>query len=518
MLFNSIPFLAFFLPLSLFLFFFLGRRNGQAGKTALALMSFAFYAYWDYRFLPLLCASICVNFLLGGAISARAASAHTTAARHVLVGGLVFNLTLLAFFKYANLFVSTGNSLGAHWLMPHIILPIGISFFTFTQIAFLVDAYQGKAREARFWDYALFVSYFPHQIAGPILHHKEMMSQFRSMQRTVWSSTAFTVGLSILAFGLVKKILLADTLADLATPVFSSAEGGGHLQFFEAWMGALAYALQLYFDFSSYCDMAIGISLMFGIRLPINFNSPYKSLSMIDFWQRWHMTLSRFLRDYLYIPLGGNRRGPARRYVNLLATMGLGGLWHGAAWTFLVWGLLHGVYLVINHLWRERVAFAPQGRLARPAWSLACWALTFLAVLLAWVFFRAQSFAGALRMLDAMIGLNGVALPPALGALTHLPGVYGDAGWLGTLNGLLPCAFILLMLLVCLGTPNAQQIFAQYQPVLPDARIEPLAGTLPVGALAGWRPTLRWAVPLAAVTGIALSRLGGASEFLYFNF
>lgn len=516
MLFNSLPFLLMFLPVSVMLYFYLGKTSGALAKATLALLSFVFYAYWDYRYLPLLLGSICLNFYLGSHIAATQARAKASARRYV-IAGISINLALLAFFKYANLLTTTAHSLlDLPLLAPQIVLPIGISFFTFTQIAYLVDAYQGKARESRFWDYALFVSYFPHQIAGPILHHKEMMSQFRLVdQRTRWSTDLLAAGLSILACGLIKKVLLADSLADIATPVFNAAEAGHAITFAESWAGVTAYALQLYFDFSAYCDMAIGISLMFGIRLPANFNSPYKSTSIIEFWQRWHITLSRFLRDYLYIPLGGNRHGAFRRYRNLMITMALGGLWHGASWTFLVWGMLHGSYLVINHLWRARVGARVNG----PVWRGISWALTFVAVLAAWVFFRANTFHGALTMLSSMVGQHGVALPESaarLGAL--LPQLSFNGNWLGSVQGPQALTVILSGLLICLCLPNTQQLFASQQPVLADhgAPHVPARSSLERALL--WRPSLLWAMPLALATGLAFSRLGNDSQFLYFNF
>jgi D-alanyl-lipoteichoic acid acyltransferase DltB (MBOAT superfamily) len=519
MLFNSLPFLLVFLPLSLLLYFLLGQRSGVLAKTALALLSFVFYAYWDYHYLPLLFGSICLNFYLGGYIAANQANAKATARRFTIIG-ISINLVLLAFFKYANLLTATAHSLlDLPLLAPHIVLPIGISFFTFTQIAYLVDAYQGKTQESRFWDYALFVSYFPHQIAGPILHHKEMMSQFRLVDRQArWSTELLTVGLSILACGLIKKVLLADSFADIATPVFNAAENGLHITFFEAWAGVTAYALQLYFDFSAYCDMAIGVSLMFGIRLPANFNSPYKSTSIIEFWQRWHITLSRFLRDYLYIPLGGNRNGAFSRYRNLMITMALGGLWHGASWTFLVWGVLHGTYLIINHLWRAQVKVRSTGLL----WRSTSWALTFAAVLLAWVFFRAPTFHGALAMLSSMIGQHGVVLPESAQKLAAvLPMLSFGGHWLGSVQGGGALAMIAFGVLICVGLPNTQQLFASHQPVLPEhgaaaASVAPAVNGLERALL--WRPTLLWCLPLALATGLAISRLGNDSQFLYFNF
>lgn len=265
----------------------------------------------------------------------------------------------------------------------NIILPIGISFYTFTQIAFLVDTYQEKVNEYRFIHYLLFVTYFPHLIAGPVLHHKEMMPQFADSRIYKFSTTDFAVGLTIFCIGLAKKVLIADNLAPYANPLFSGADAPS---LFIAWGGVLAYTFQLYFDFSAYSDMAIGLSRLFGVKLPLNFNSPYKATNISEFWGRWHMTLSRFLMDYLYIPLGGNRTGIIRRYRNLITVMLLGGLWHGAGWNFVIWGGLHGVYLIIHHGWgklSELLNFPVNLVL----WRLTATSITFLSVCFAWVFF-----------------------------------------------------------------------------------------------------------------------------------
>jgi D-alanyl-lipoteichoic acid acyltransferase DltB (MBOAT superfamily) len=331
MLFNSGIFLFAFFPI-VFLVFFSLDGLGWRGLASvwLLLASLVFYGWDDPAFLvPLILGSITFNFLCGRAISAT----HRPA---ILALGIIGDLGLLIYFKYANFLAENLAFLGAPPL--HIALPIGISFFTFTQIAFLVDCYRDRANEYNPLHYGLFVSFFPHLVAGPILHHKEMMPQF------AWAATyrinmgCVVTGLCWFAAGLFKKVVLADGVESYASAIFSAVDKGQMPDFGQAWLAALAYSLQLYFDFSGYSDMAIGLALMFGIVFPVNFNSPYKAASLIDFWRRWHMTLSRFLRDYLYIPLGGNRSGERRRYLNLFLTMLIGGLWHGAAWTFVAWG------------------------------------------------------------------------------------------------------------------------------------------------------------------------------------
>ncbi|MGZ3254503.1 MAG: MBOAT family O-acyltransferase, partial [Burkholderiaceae bacterium] len=406
MLFNSYSFIFLFLPVVFIGMFALGRTSHRLAALWLGLASLAFYAVWDVRFVFLLLASIGFNYGAGYWIGQRRAAGATKQASYALVAAITCNLVLLGYFKYAHFFITSANQIfGSHFLSPELILPLGISFFTFTQIAFLVDVHRGITREYNPETYLLFVTYFPHLIAGPVLHHKQMMPQFANPSTYRINPEHVAVGLTIFVLGLAKKVLVADNLAEHATPIFNAVRDGQILTMLETWTGALAYTMQIYFDFSGYSDMAVGLSLLFNIRLPMNFDSPYKATSIIDFWRRWHMTLSRFLRDYLYVPLGGNRKGPARRYVNLMATMLLGGLWHGAGWTFIIWGGLHGFYLMINHAWREmmsRLGWRMEGRLI----NLLFGAITFIAVVVAWVFFRADTFTTAYTMLGSMFGAH----------------------------------------------------------------------------------------------------------------
>ncbi len=439
MLFNSYSFIFFYLPVVLIGFFWLARYSHAFAAGWLALASLFFYGYWNPAYIGLLLGSIVCNYAFGMWIAksrtedggSRIENPETRTERRgatnqkigvskkqLLIVAVSANLLLLGYYKYANFFLSNVDLLaGTHWNFVDILLPLGISFFTFTQIAYLVDTYQGKVREYNFVHYVLFVTYFPHLIAGPILHHKEMMPQFahKSSYKLNWEHVAN--GLMLFTLGLCKKTLGADALAPYANGVFNGVQNGILPTAYEAWAGALAYTLQLYFDFSGYTDMALGIALLFNIKLPVNFDSPYKATSIIDFWRRWHMTLSRFLRDYLYIPLGGNRKGPMRRYINLMATMLLGGLWHGAGWTFVVWGALHGVYLTLNHLWRETVS--ERFLQGVPGWlgALTGGMLTFIAVVAAWVVFRSSDILHAKIMLDAMFGIN--ARPISLDAVLH---------------------------------------------------------------------------------------------------
>ena len=418
MLFNSYAFIFVFLPAVLLGFFQLARLHPRYAAAWLALASLAFYGYWNPAYIGLLLGSIICNFAFGTWL-ARSFGRRGT---HLLVVAIAANLVLLGYYKYANFFLSSIDTLsGANWSLGQIILPLGISFFTFTQIAFLVDTWQGKVKEFNFVHYVLFVTYFPHLIAGPVLHHREMMPQFAHSEtyRLDWGNIAN--GMMLFTLGLCKKTLLADAIAPYATAIFDGVQHGSSIGVlptaYEAWAGALAYTLQIYFDFSGYTDMALGIALMFGVRLPINFDSPYKATSIIEFWRRWHMTLSRFLRDYLYIPLGGNRHGKLRRYLNLMITMVLGGLWHGAGWTFVLWGTLHGIYLTINHLWRDLIADKYLKRVPRWFSMPLGGMLTFIAIVTSWVLFRATDLAQAVTMLKAMYGLE--ARPIAFDDVLH---------------------------------------------------------------------------------------------------
>ncbi|MDD2720665.1 MAG: MBOAT family protein [Gallionella sp.] len=502
MLFNSYGFIFLYLPVVLLGFFQLARLNHTYAAAWLALASLFFYGYWNPAYIGLLLASIACNFAFGSWIARAAGKAGREKgeggrAKHLLTFAVVANLALLGYYKYANFFVSNLDALlGTDWNLVNIILPLGISFFTFTQIAFLVDTYQGKVREFNFVHYVLFVTYFPHLIAGPILHHKEMMPQFAKPATYRFNYENLSVGLTIFFIGLFKKVVLADNLAYYVPMVFDAPAAGVHLTFVEAWGGALCYTLQLYFDFSGYSDMAIGLSRMFGIVLPLNFHSPYKSVNIIEFWRRWHMTLSRFLRDYLYIPLGGNRKSKLRRYLNLTTTMLLGGLWHGAGWTFVIWGGLHGAFLVVNHAWhavRKSLGQDPKAPLSRPA-HLASVLVTFLAVTLAWVFFRAPDLHAATDIAKTMLGFEGVAI--------HSDHAISTRGMMNWLFAALAIAWL---------APNTHTIMQSFRPAL-DAP-EPTEKTRFI-----WRPSGKLAWLLGGIAGYTLIFLSGTTEFIYHQF
>jgi len=509
MLFNSFLFIFIYLPITLLGFFALAKRSHALAAAWLAVMSLIFYGWWDYHYIPLLLGSIVFNFWAGNRIGA---APRGRPRKGWLTFAIAADLGLLGYFKYADFFLASVNaSLGYDLPLLHIVLPIGISFFTFTQIAFLVDTYRGEVREYNFVHYLLFVTYFPHLIAGPVLHHKEMMPQFANPLIYRFSSRSFAIGLTFFVMGLAKKVLVADNLAPHASVVFDQTPDPSLLV---AWGGALAYTFQLYFDFSGYSDMAIGLSFMVGVQLPLNFNSPYKARDISDFWRRWHMTLSRFLRDYLYIPLGGNRRGPVRRYVNLFVTMLLGGLWHGAGWNYVIWGALHGLYLCIHHAWRSGLERIGGGR----NWRLPAFValpITFLSVVLAWVFFRAVDLPTALNILAGMGGMQGVALPSAIGdALGGVRSTLEAAGVTFYLGGgerfVKTWGWVLAAAALAFLLPNTQEIVRKYASWRESRD--------PAGLRLTWIPTRGWAVVLSALALLSLLSLTRPSEFLYFQF
>jgi D-alanyl-lipoteichoic acid acyltransferase DltB (MBOAT superfamily) len=521
MLFNSYIFIFAFLPATFLIYAALKRTRFAAAPLAwLAATSLFFYGFFVPRYVVLLLISVLVNYSLGQCI--KSYKDGSGARRAVLTFGIIFNLGLLGYFKYFNFILDNLAYLGLERNWPQIVLPIAISFFTFQQIAYLADTYANKTDDSNFLNYCVFVFFFPQLIAGPIVHHSEMMPQFaREAHRSVRISN-ISVGLTIFFAGLFKKVVIADGIAVYASPVFAAADGGAGVTTFEAWGAALAYTFQLYYDFSGYSDMAIGLARLFGIRLPLNFFSPYKATSIIEFWRRWHMTLSRFLRDYLYIPLGGGRRGEPRRFVNLMLTMVIGGLWHGAGWNFLIWGGLHGIYLVINHGWRRCFPAARLIGWLRRCYTVLALLLTFFAVVVGWVFFRATTIDGAFIMVAAMFGVGGVTLPADT---ENLLGSYADiltaAGIVFTGENVIALRqwatavpALALLLIFTWSAPNTQQLMRRYRPTVDQIYWD----TRAAGAGLIWRPKLGWAIVTAimAVTGIAY--LSRATEFLYFQF
>ncbi|MDF5714784.1 MAG: MBOAT family protein [Rhizonema sp. NSF051] len=468
----------------------------------------------------LLLLSIAVNWLIGEVlVRLRAkqpdAQSMTSAIRAVLFLGIAFNLGLIGYFKYINFFIDTVNSLGATLgKINGLVLPLGISFYTFEQISYLVGVVIGKGQSYGLPRFLLFVTFFPHLIAGPILSAGELIPQFRSLNYR-FNARSLALGFTVFTIGLFKKTVLADSVAGYATPIFEAADHGQVISFFLSWQAAIAYTLQIYFDFSGYSDMAIGLARLFNIKLPINFFSPYKAISISDFWRRWHISLSRFLRNYLYIPLGGSRQGQIRCYLNLLITMLLGGLWHGANWTFLLWGGLHGIYLCIDRGWQQFLKHrnwkAPSDRLSR----ILAQALTFLAVVISWVLFRSETLEGAKRILHGMTGLDGLILPEGYAKrwqmLTRFGVEFDTIDNFGSIQGV---AFILSLLIAVFLLPNVYE-FMKGEPVALDVYQHLDNKASPWW---GWKPKLLYAVLTGILFCMGVGFCSSRSEFLYFQF
>lgn len=419
MLFNSYGFVFVFLPITFGIYFLLNHQHRVLpAKIWLIAASLFFYAWWDIAYLPLLVGSIVVNYMLGQKISVLRGQyvGKGVSPKQLLIIGLALNLGLLGYFKYAGFFVSNvAFLLDAQTGVIRMVLPLAISFYTITQIAYLIDVYEGLAEEKGFTDYALFVTFFPHLIAGPIVHNRDLMPQFARINAKSFDAKNVAVGLFVFSIGLCKKTVIADSFAGWANKGFDDAP---ILTFIEAWVTSISYTMQLYFDFSGYSDMAIGLGLLFNIRLPQNFNSPYKALGIIDFWKRWHITLTNFITTYVYTPIVRSFGSPTwgLAMVAIMLSMLISGLWHGAAWTFVAWGGLHGGALVINHWWRRSKLKMPQ---------VLAWLITFTFVNASFVFFRAQNWGDAFKVLKGMSGFNGVELPITLASLWPSISNYG---------------------------------------------------------------------------------------------
>jgi alginate O-acetyltransferase complex protein AlgI len=484
LLFNTNYYIFIFLPVVFLGYFLLQRLNqATAGKFWLVLASLYFYAYWNPSYLLLILVSIGVNFAVGRVLHQTRLKTITQPGRHraLLALGIAFNLAALGYFKYTDFFVANVNvMLGTNFPLLHLVLPLAISFFTFQQIAYLVDCYQKDTQEYNFLNYCLFVSFFPQLIAGPIVHHGEMMPQFSDGKNRHLNWQNIACGVLIFGIGLFKKVVIADSFAIWANQGYAEPLA---LTQVEAWATSLSYTFQLYFDFSGYTDMAIGAALLFNIRLPLNFNSPYKALSIQDFWRRWHMTLSRWLRDYVYVPLGGNRVPTHRIYLNLFLTFVIGGLWHGAGWTFLLWGVLHGLALCLNRLWRSLGMQLP---------IYFAWAVTFLFVHSAWVVFRAPDIPTALAVFRSMLGFGqGKTEPVAVPGTSGMIENWGQVASDGNLY------FIAVFAMVAFFARNSMELIADRS----SFRL---------------RHSLLVASSLLAFLLLGIS--SEAPEFLYFNF
>ena len=505
MVFSSFVFIFAFMPLALLGFLLASRLGARAGAVWLVLASLAFYAYWRVEFLPLLLISISFNFGIGWALART--MERPGLQNGIFVFGLTADLLALIYYKYAvAIAVSLGLPSVAGTPIGSIILPLGISFFTFTQIGYLVDVKHGVAKTRDLLSYVLFVTFFPHLIAGPILHNREMMPQFADPATYRFSSANFAVGLTIFCMGLAKKVLLADPLSADVALNFAQAGSAGLIM---SWQAVIGYSLQLYFDFSGYSDMAIGLARMFNIRFPLNFNSPYKATTVIDYWQRFHMTLTRFITMYIFSPMAlwvtrwraahgmdNSRKASATPggFVSLVAgptliTMGLAGMWHGAGTQYLVFGLLHGFYIAVNHA--ARIYFPPpKNAPPDPWWKHAAKVLAvYLAALVAFAFFRAASAPAAVDLLGGMIGLHGPGELPPLSTLAQLA----------------------VLLAIVWFAPNTQQIMSQFEPALGRAIPNPYPRL-------NWQPRTGWAVACGVIAALGVLALGGTTEFLYFQF
>lgn len=484
MLFNSIEYIFYFLPISFLIYFALERSGIEvAPKIWLILCSLFFYSWWNPNFLPLLCISILFNYFLGKSLSNELTS--TSWRKPIVIFGITFNLALLAYFKYAGFIGENLNLMGANLTVPNIILPLAISFFTFQQIAFLVDSYNNETKEYSFLNYSVFVCFFPQLISGPIVHHKQMMPQFGNQLNQKINLNNVYCGVLIFSIGLFKKVVLADQFAVWANTGYDKSAS---LDLIDAWITSLSYTFQLYFDFSGYTDMAMGSALLFNIKLPINFNSPYQALSLQDFWRRWHITLSNFLRDYVYVPLGGSKSGFTTTQRNLVVTFFIGGIWHGAAWNYVVWGLLHGLGLATINIWRKFGIKLP---------AIVSWFITFNFLNFTFVIFRAPNFSVAFDVLKAMTGFGPIKLSHGayqyLGALPFDNLIFGSLMLIHSRDPFLILWFILGLLII-------------FQKTNTMALIE------------SFKPKTQTAIYAGAFCSLSVILIKNTSEFLYFNF
>lgn len=457
------------------------RRLGQVPQYLFLLGASAyFYASWETASPFLLIGSVTFNYALGQLLNRRPSK--------LLLGiGVGANLGLLCYYKYFGFFVENLNRVLDLPLFAQVVLPLGISFFTFQQIAYLVDSNRREVGPHTFASYSLFVTLFPHLIAGPIVLQSDVLKQLHRSDALRIGAPALASGLAMFIVGLGKKIIVADAFATYATPLFNKAATAS-LGVLEAWQAAIAYTFQIYYDFSGYSDMAVGLGLCLGVRLPFNFESPYKSRSLVEFWHRWHISLSRFLRYYLYIPLGGNRAGKSRTLFNVFVVMVLGGLWHGASWTFVAWGALNGLILLINRSWVDHWS----SRLPHFAFPPALgWLLTFTVVVFAWVLFRSPDVGTALRIWQAMLGLEAA--------------VGGGVSWQFW-------AMAMVAIAACVGLPNSQQLVLHMDGVpAPPAWWQKLV----------WKPGIPWGLGLGCALGAVVILIWQATsvpEFIYFNF
>lgn len=509
MLFNTYEFILVFLPVALAGYHWLGR----SGRRELALLwvaalSLLLYGWWEPRHVLLLLASVAFNYGVGLALSRRPSPA-------LLALGVAANLACLGYYKYTGFLVQNLNgALGTSFHTGEILLPAAISFFTFQQIAYIADAYRGLTKEHSPLRYLLFVTFFPQLVIGPIVHHSETMPQFARPGLFGSLPRNLAIGLTIFVIGLWKKVVLGDVSGLYADRVFDAAEAGAALGMLDAWVGAVAFSFQIYFDFSGYSDMAIGLARMFGIRLPQNFDSPYKACDVTDFWQRWHMTLTRFIRDYIYTPLSGGDPPRWRRYLNVGVVMFIVGLWHGAGWLFVLWGFTHGAYLVIQKVWRHRTGPLRPRFAEHPAYRWSCRLFLFACCTAAWVPFRAEGSDAMLRMLRGMFG--GVAAGPLWatlrteGPLTELHGLFAAPGAVFAPPGQ-PLAWLAALLAIVWLWPNTQEVMGRYRPALGFVRPR-------LSSWLAWRPLPVWTAAMGLLFLVSTLWMSKTVAFIYFQF
>jgi D-alanyl-lipoteichoic acid acyltransferase DltB (MBOAT superfamily) len=516
MLFNSLEFVLLFLPVTLAGYYALIRFGLREWIFVyLVVASLVFYSVWNPPYTVLLLASMGGNYLFGKAIEVRLGKPGKAT---VLALGVIANLAVLGWFKYANFFIENLNTAaGTNWTLVTIILPLAISFYTFQQIAYLVDIARGEVKSGGIYRYATFVIFFPQLIAGPIVHYREMMPQFFGRNLGRFAGASMAIGITIFMIGLFKKTVIADSAAIYATPIFTAAQTGSPIGLLDAWTAAITYTIQLYFDFSGYSDMAIGLARMFGIRLPPNFHSPMRATSIIDYWRRWHMTLQQFIVSYMYQPLLlpmtrlavvlklGNWAGFA---VTVMAPTVIVfvviGLWHGAAWTYVLFGTMHGIYLAVNEYWRRRYRKRRKKNPVSPGMVALYRALTLLCIVLANVVFRSDSVAVALEIWRGMFALDQIAT--LAGAIPLAPSELITK----------PLVFAAIAIGIMAYMPNTQQFMGRYSPVLDWSSWRHVA---PPAIAFTWRPNVRWALAIAVIAFLAIAFISrGQSEFIYFNF
>jgi alginate O-acetyltransferase complex protein AlgI len=478
LLFNSYVFILLFFPIVLIGYFTLLKfKQKNLAKLYVILGSIFFYSFWSIKFLPILLLSISVNYIVSQFINK-----DTKWKKLILTLGIIFNVLLLGYFKYVDFFITNINTLfQSQFPLLYIALPLGISFITFQKIAYLVESYRGETKGYSFIDFLFFVTFFPQLIAGPITYHSELMAQLKKPEKYYKNLNNMSAGLYIFAIGLFKKVIIADTFAVWATDGYSNIEA---LSLVDSWIATLSYTFQLYFDFSGYCDMAIGIALFFNFVLPVNFNSPYKALNIQDFWRRWHITLNRFFTQYVYFPLGGSRLGKGRTYVNIFIIFFISGFWHGAGWTFVIWGILHGLASIVYRAWSQLGLRLPK---------VLAWFVTFLFVHLAWVYFRAPDIASAHAMFAKMFNFEELQLPPRIASIV------ADTLGLSFQNA---AYFFDLKLIILLAIFFGVVLFTKNS----------------IEKLETFKPTVKNAAFISVVTVLSLLYLNRVSEFLYFNF